>query len=77
MKILKSRNIEIFEIRNLKIGADLCIFSYNSVSVATYVCRLVPRPHPSAKEKGLVKNDNIPGPEAGIWEFQSDRSICN
>ena len=40
---------------------------------------LVPRPHPSAREieKGLVKNDNIPGPEAGIWESQSDRSICN
>ena len=38
---------------------------------------LVPRPHPSAREKGLVKKDNIPGPEARIWESQSDRSICN
>ena len=28
-------------------------------------------------ETRLVKNDNIPGPEAGIWESQSDRSICN
>ena len=32
---------------------------------------LVPRPHPSAREKGLVKNDNIPGPEARIWNAVS------
>ena len=39
---------------------------------------LVPRPHPSLREgEGLVKNGNIPGPEAGIWESQSDPSICN
>ena len=38
----------------------------------------MPRPHPSLREgEGLVKNGNIPGPEAGIWESQSDRSICN
>ena len=43
------------------------------------VTSLVPRPHPSssAKEKGLVKINNIPGPEAGISESQSDHSICN
>ena len=42
------------------------------------VLSLVPRPHPSLREgEGLVKNGNIPGPEAGIWESQSDRSICN
>ena len=42
------------------------------------VISLVPRPHPSLREgEGLVKNRNIPGPEAGIWESQSDRSICN
>ena len=34
---------------------------------------LVPRPHPSLREgEGIVKNGNIPGPEAGIWESQSD-----
>ena len=39
---------------------------------------LVPRPHTSLREgEGLVKNGNIPGPEAGIWESQLDRSICN
>ena len=38
---------------------------------------LLPRPLPSAREKGLVKKDNIPGPEVGICESQSDRSICN
>ena len=46
--------------------------------VSTFYHSLVPRPHPSLLEgEGLVKNGNIPGPEAGIWESQSDCSICN
>ena len=38
---------------------------------------LMPRPYPSVREKGLVKNDNISGPETGILESQYDRNICN
>ena len=37
------------------------------------VYSLVPRPHPSAREKGLVKNDNIPGQRQ---EFRSPNQIA-
>ena len=65
-------------IRNRIISAVDLQFSFQCHKyISNALLSLVPRPHPSAREKGLVKNDNIPGPEAGIWESQSDRSICN
>ena len=39
--------------------------------------KLVSCPDPTHPYEGLVKNGNIPGPEVGIWESQSDRSISN
>ena len=52
--------------------------AWDANHVRLFACSLVPRPHPSLhKGEGLMKNGNIPGPEAGIWESQSDHSICN
>ena len=44
----------------IKWRLDSNFFKHKSYSLTCY--SLVPRPHPSAREKGLVKNDTILGP---------------